>query len=219
MATDQKGLSLYEIIGAPLKALVEAETYAARATAEFIRDFGFKKEARDDQDDLLDDFGKLRTVTFVQERRGRGGAVEKYRIEVPLLSLIPIPALQIKDAELEFYVKILETIRSKAPAPPVAEPKNVGEQVRGEEEKEGSEESAEAPAKNEKSSFFPESSRVEFMGAMGRSFAGAEAKRSLDMQVRVKINVEQADIPAGMAKLFHIMEQGISGAPVDDKKE
>ena len=215
MATDQKGLSLFEIIGAPLHALVEAETHAARATAEFIRDFGFEKVRSGAEEDAIDDFGKLRTVTFIQEKRERSGEVVQYRIEVPLLSLVPIPALQIKDAELEFYVKILETIRTKVRQSVEPEKKAGGEGVGGGEE-EGQKEKPSST--KDTGSFFPASQRVEFKGALGRSYSGSEAKRSLDMQVRVKINVEQADVPAGLAKLFHLMDQGIAGVALKKKE-
>ena len=151
MAADQKGLSLYEIIGAPLHALVEAETHAARATAEFIRDFGFEKRPSESKGDVIDDFGKLRTVTFIQEKRERDGELVQYRIEIPLLSLVPIPALQIKDAELEFYVKILETLRTKVRKSVAPKKNTVNENGEGGEE-DGQIEKM--PSTSDKSSFF-----------------------------------------------------------------
>ncbi len=38
-------LSFYQLIGAPLYALIEAESYAADATAQFIERVGFERAA------------------------------------------------------------------------------------------------------------------------------------------------------------------------------
>jgi hypothetical protein len=44
----------------------------------------------------------------------------------------------------------------------------------------------------------------------GQANAPTSPKSAFDMQVRVKIKVGQADIPAGLSRLFNLMEQGVS---------
>ena len=200
---EQTALSFYQLIGAPLYALVEAETYAAEATAQFIERVGFQRPAGEDPNRPPEDFGELRKVTFYQERRGPNAEPATYKVEVPLLSILPIPALQIKDAELEFAVKIIETISG-------------GERERPEQSTGGgtTEEKAEG---GPRSKLVPTPPRVDLMAQMGRSRPSGPGvqKSRLDMQVYVKIRVEQADVPAGLSRLFNLMEESISSTQVE----
>ena len=41
----------------------------------------------------------------------------------------------------------------------------------------------------------------------------AGAQRSTDMQLNVKIRMEQADMPAGLLKLLAVLDQNITSAP------
>jgi len=201
---EQTALSFYQLIGAPLYALVEAETYAAEATAQFIERVGFRRPAGQENDRPPEDFGELRKVTFYQERRGPDAEPATYKVEVPLLSILPIPALQIKDAELEFAVKVIETIASQGSPRPSETP---------------DEPSKEKPAEEgQRSKLVPTPPRVDLMTQMGRSRpSGPGVQRSqLDMQVYVKIRVEQADVPAGLSRLFNLMEESISSTPVEN---
>ncbi len=177
-------LSLNQLIGAPLHAMIEAESQAAQATAAFIREFGFETTGSGADDD---DFGRLRMASFRQERIGPDGRPRSLQIDVPLLSLLPIPALQIKDAQVEFFVKIVDIQRATR---------------RG--------------VKAQHDADLPDLQPIDFKAAMARD--PAAGGRASEMQMKVKINIEQADVPAGMARLFHLMEQGISAREVDGEK-
>jgi hypothetical protein len=197
MATARPGentaLSLYQLIGAPLHALIDAESQAAEATASFIERVGFRRPPPADRTagppegsprppEERDELGNLRMVTFRYQRPGAEGP-RTLRVDVPLLSLLPIPALQIKDARLEFFVKIVD-VESRGPARPAS--------------------SQLAPVEADAAE------RIDFKAVVGRG-EGAQ-QRSLDMRMKLLINVEQADIPAGMAKLFNLMEQNIASS-------
>lgn len=201
---EQTALSFYQLIGAPLYALVEAETYAAEATAQFIERVGFQRPAGQQTDRPPEDFGELRKVTFYQERRGPDSEPATYKVEVPLLSILPIPALQIKDAELEFAVKVVETIASSSSPRPSETPDDTSKEKPVEE--------------GQRSKLIPTPPRVDLMTQMGRSRpSGPGIQRSqLDMQVYVKIRVEQADVPAGLSRLFNLMEESISSTQVEN---
>jgi hypothetical protein len=205
MATARAGentaLSLYQLIGAPLHALIDAESQAAEATANFIERVGFKRPPPpvdraaepaegapppDRQPPPLpeerDEFGNLRMVTFRYQRPGAEGP-RTLRVDVPLLSLLPIPALQIKDARLEFFVKIVD-VESRGLTRPAR--------------------SQLAPVETQAAE------RIDFKAVVGRGDVAQH--RSLDMRMKLLINVEQADIPAGLAKLFNLMEQNIASS-------
>ena len=105
-----KSLPLRELLGILVGDLIVAETHAAKASADFLREAGFigGKEGSDY-------WGELRFVTFsyvVQDPDG-----EKTRtIRVPLLSMLPIPLQQIEQAEYEFFAKVNEVTKIE-PAP------------------------------------------------------------------------------------------------------
>ena len=199
---EQTALSFYQLIGAPLYALVEAETYAAEATAQFIERVGFQRPAGEEAERPPEDFGELRKVTFYQERRGPDAEPATYKVEVPLLSILPIPALQIKDAELEFAVKVIETISSDGAGPRT---QAGGVPTEG------------TPEEGAPSKLIPTPPRIDLKAQMGRSRpAGPGVQKSqLDMQVYIKIRVEQADVPAGLSRLFNLMEESISSTQVE----
>jgi hypothetical protein len=106
-ATDISSVPLYQIIGAPLLALVQAETQAAQATANFIQQVGF--EHKEDAEGKIE-YGMLKVVTFRYRKTGVGGKEVDFVVEIPVLSIVPIPALQIREAKIDFAVEINEVV-------------------------------------------------------------------------------------------------------------
>jgi len=195
---EQAALSLYQLIGAPLWALIEAEKYAATATKEFIEEVGFEPQKRETESTKpsYEDFGKLRTISFQQERRTAEGQAATYKVEVPMLSILPIPALQIKEAELEFYVKIVEMREWKQQySLKKAAPPDEGPRV-----------PVAAP-------------RLDMKAMLGRGQPRAPLapNSAFDMQVHIKIKVVQADPPAGLGRLFNLMEKSISSTRIEEE--
>ena len=96
MATEQQSnLSLHELLGSTLTSIIDAQKKSLEVTKNFIEEFGFGTDKKSD------DWGELKTVTF-QYSNDKG----KKEVSVPLLSLFPIPMLKIKDAEIDFDLKI-----------------------------------------------------------------------------------------------------------------
>ena len=202
--SDRAARSLYELIGAPLMALVDAESQAAKATAHFIKSMGFEPEDQPpttaEQEARPENFGNLKMVTFRYQRRDAQGQPQMFKVEVPLLSLIPIPALQIKDAELEFFAKVIDYPKVAQPSrKPAVESRQAGEESMSEMEQADKYDIMHLPGRDLKATFGNEYSA----DSAGRS-------RKLDMQIKMKIKMEQADIPAGLGSLFNLMQQNIS---------
>ena len=125
--SDYGALTLYQLIGAPLKALIDAEAQAAMATARYIEKVGFDPAPEAEgvaAEPFETPLGDLRTVKFKVRRPDAEGEAAESQVELPLLSMLPIPAMQIKNAELEYAVKILETRLREAPR------EQMGERVR-----------------------------------------------------------------------------------------
>ena len=79
------------IIGGPLQACVEAQTNAAQATWKFIREVGLT-EGEDGEK-------KATYVSFLYRKNGRDAT-----LNVPLLTIVPIPYLAIRDIDIAFDI-------------------------------------------------------------------------------------------------------------------
>jgi hypothetical protein len=209
--SDRSARSLYELIGAPLMALVDAESQAAKATANFIREMGFSVTQPETEGLAPEDFGDLKMVTFRSQKRGSDGKSHSFKVEVPLLSLLPIPALQIKDAELEFLAKIIDypkisQIVHKPEPDQQGKPQIEKEALSAEEQRTKKYSLAELPGRDLKATFgadYPDDT--------------TSRQRRLDMLIKMKIKMQQADIPAGLGRLFNLMQENISISSAEEE--
>lgn len=108
-----KSLSFDQIIGLPIKAIVEGETYAAKATIEYIKEVGFKNFETNNNPDSDIGFGELRMVIFNYTTQNEEGEPVVSTVEIPLLSLIPIPLIQIEEANLDYAINITSIEENK----------------------------------------------------------------------------------------------------------
>jgi hypothetical protein len=174
-----QSLSLYHFIGAPLLALVQGQAQAAQATAEFIERVGLARAEGSDENAPA----RVRTVAVGYTKNGPDGETSNYRMEIPLLSLVPIPALEVKHADFEFSVKITDMVQSEIQTT-LAEPQ--GEPTG-----------------------WLSPTRVEFRAAMGKTVSKESQTQTLDLQMKVTMRVEQADVTTGMAHLFRLFDEAV----------
>lgn len=179
-------LSLAQLIGSPIHALVDAEAQSAMATARFIRTVGFKPPDAGEPGNL----GDLQMAEFRRARRGPDGEVQEDEIQIPLLTLVPIPMLQIRDAELEYYVKVIQT-------------------------------EALPPPREDDVRKLPIEDRIapERLATVRATFTGEPrpgARRSMDMLLKMKVRMEQADMPNGLSKLLNLAGEMVGRKPEHD---
>ncbi len=179
-------LSLAQLIGAPIHALVDAEAQSAMATARFVRSVGFTGEGEG-----MGDLGELQMARFSRKRRNADGTEEDLEVQIPLLSMLPIPALQIKDAELDYTVKIIQT-------------------------------EAMPSRRAESEQLMPGGDLREPPATLRASFARDSRpgdRRSIDMLVKMKLRIEQADMPAGLAQLLALASDSGRQTPLPPPKK
>lgn len=184
--SDITDVPLYQIIGAPLLALVQGEAQAAQATARFIEQIGFdppEDEGTEREESHIYPHGQLKVVTFRYSKTGVGGKVSQLEVEIPVLSIIPIPALQVSEAEIDFAVEINSIVELDAPTS-LNTPRLSGQD----------------------SSLDPK------MVAFKAGIARQDSKSAM----KIHIKVRQADTPVGLLTIFRVLDQGISSRPVDD---
>ena len=101
-----RSLPLGDLLGGTMVAVVQADALAARATLEFVQEVGFVPGAD------AATTGSLRMAAFRYQKRDEDGQVAEFVTEVPRLSLVTIPALQVKEAKFSVIAKIDEIRKS-----------------------------------------------------------------------------------------------------------
>jgi hypothetical protein len=188
-----RSLQLFELLSAPLVAMVQADAQAARATLEFIQAVGLVEPKEGTEAGEGDtQAGRLRMAQIRYQKLDENNQVAEFVASVPLLSLVPIPSLQIKDAKVALTAKITDIAEEKAaPAAPAAP-------------------AAVAPAVASTSLATSLKARPLRVLAKPVSASGAknqEVRGSYDLEVEISLG--QADVPMGMERVFQLMDQAI----------
>lgn len=105
-----KGIPIAHLVGAPLKAACDAQIMLAQSIANFITTVGFQP-----QRSPTDKF-RARQINFSMMRPNKlpNGIItqEKVDMSVPLLSIVPIPNLQVDNVSIDFAIDIETQITS-----------------------------------------------------------------------------------------------------------
>jgi hypothetical protein len=187
--TDPEALHLFEIIGAPLLAIVQAEAQAVQVSAEYMRRIGFgepgEKEGAKQTLQNGGDLGPLRTAKFQLDRVGPDGQAVKREVTIPVLSLFPIPLMQVKEAEVDIHVRIL----SRVPLADDVRDKGTPESMRKD---------------------FLSEDRIELKGFLSPASGGSATNQA---NLKMKIRMSQSDMPAGLTHLLALMRDSIKDGP------
>ncbi|MBY4728019.1 MULTISPECIES: DUF2589 domain-containing protein [Burkholderia] len=188
-------VDLQYLFAAPIEAVIEADFMAARQFVRYVREFGFVQNASivcEPGDPNGTDFGELRMITFFYEQVVGKDKTEWRRVQVPVLSLIPLPLLGVKTATFDFGVRLLLAERVQAPCAIPLLPDDADDTA-------------------------PRRYRWSAMLARGRPEAGSHAREDvspfLEANIGAKVEVGQAGIPAGIGNLLALlgMNTQISG--------
>ena len=178
------------IIGAPLSACVEAQAKAAQTSWQFIKEVGLT--------DTKDGKGKEAIyVNFEFRKNGRST-----KPSAPLLTIVPIPYLAIKDIDISFKASISASASTSKTTKSSFE---VG-----------------ASMKASVSGGLPGivHASMEMSASISSkkdSAATRDSKYSVEYTMDVNVKAGQDDMPAGMAKVLEILNQSID--TIDSKGE
>ncbi|MYM59185.1 DUF2589 domain-containing protein [Vibrio sp. OCN044] len=108
IADQFRGLPMEDLIGAPLTAACNAQEMLASTTINFIERVCFKdlnaKHTPSDGAMHIPEY-EIRTVPFSFKQQ-EGNEQKKYTVEVPLMSIINIPSLQVTDVDINFSMEV-----------------------------------------------------------------------------------------------------------------
>lgn len=169
-----------QVIGGPLKACIEAQSDAAQSTWKFIREVGLTEKE--------DGTRELTYVSFTYRRNGREAT-----INVPLLTIVPIPYIAIKDIDIAFKANI-----SASSSTSTTQSESLAVDF-------GLKTSASV-------NFLMAKASMEMnVGVSSKkdSKATAESKYSVEYTMDVAVKAGQDDMPAGMAKVLEMLNESI----------
>ena len=167
-------MSLQQLISAPLVATIDAD---AMSTERYMKHF--MSLAFESYNPVDGSTGALRLISFNFTDSDASGGAEK-KVSVPLVSLVTLPLLQIKQADFDFDINIIDAV---AAAPNEHFSQNCGEVESrvGKERDEGL---------NFRASLAPQS--------------GRGASSSLQANMKIHVSMQQADMPSGLSQFLQL---------------
>lgn len=112
MGDQFSGLDMSSLIGGPLKAACDAQTMLASATANFIENVGMETDSTTKKKTIRTTKFSF-TRTTVDEKSG-APKTEEVEMNVPLLSIINIPALQVDNVDVKFDMEVKSAVSSES---------------------------------------------------------------------------------------------------------
>lgn len=175
--TSSQVMELQQLIAGPLIATIEADALSAQQYLDYLMRIAFES-----YDPATGKTGKIRMLTFSFIEQDINGA-QKKSVSIPLLTLVPLPLLQVQEADFDFDIKILDALSESV------EEKFSAEQGKSIKEQQGS------------AGFKMRASLAPQQGSKSHS---GELQQSLTANMKVKVKMRQADMPAGLSNLLHL---------------
>jgi hypothetical protein len=180
------GIDYGAVIGAPLQAAITAQAMAAKSTWEFIQEVGLQTDENGNKSAV--------NVTFSYQKDG-----EIVKLIVPILTIVPIPAIVVTDIEIAFKANINA---SASQSSQTSETTDVGGELSG----------------GAKAGWGPFSINANFKANYSSkkdSKATQDSQYSVEYTQDVRVKAAQAGVPAGLATVLNILSNAATGASLD----
>lgn len=175
-------LELQQLIAGPLIATIEADALSAQKYLHYVMNVAFES-----YNPQTGETGKLRCLTFSYNEQD-GDSVQRRTVNIPLLTLIPLPLLQVQEADFDFDIKILDALYEKA------------------DEKFSAEEGRTVNTNTDNRGFRMRASLAPHQSEGKRT---GELQQSLTANMKVRVKMRQADMPAGMSNILHLTANNV----------
>jgi hypothetical protein len=176
-----QGIPFSQIIGSPLKAAIEAQTMAAQTTWKFIQEVGLNTDEKGNKTAV--------NVSFDFLQNGKMA-----RLNVPLLTIVPIPYIAINSIDIAFKAKINAESSTHTEA------------------SESSETSA-AGSFSASVGWGPFSAKLDASASYSSkkdSKATQDSKYSVEYTLDIAVKAGQDSMPAGLARVLDILNNSLS---------
>lgn len=98
-------LDLKDLISAPLLATIDADAISTRRFLNYFYELAFEY-----YDPITHKAGPLRMLEFSYSSV-EASAIQQNTIRVPLLSLVPLPLLQVHEADFDFDIQVVDALQ------------------------------------------------------------------------------------------------------------
>jgi Protein of unknown function (DUF2589) len=173
-----EALELGELLGSLLTAVVQAQEQAVRATVAFVDEVGFEP--------ITGGGERMRTVKLRYTKKDENNVPAEFEAEVPLLALVNVPSLAVKEAKLSLSYDVMTT-ESTTTDGAAEGPATLGGRVK---------ETGIQPAR--------------LTGLPRKRTAETNGVERSTTSIDVEITLEQQAIAIGLERLFDLAELGIT---------
>lgn len=186
----QQPLSLEQLIGGPLRALVLAQGIAAQATVQFATEVGFDRPPGGGAEP------RARTVEFtyvhpVPDPQNPGAVIPTpVRVSVPILALVAIPNIAVEEATVNVRANIIDVKQRDADSGEASIERKSGAFL--------------GPQVNIQAVYAPLEPGVRRVAAPGLSFS---------------IKVVREPVSEGLAKIATLLQDAITAEPPSEKSK
>lgn len=181
-------MELKDLISGPLVATIDADSISARRYLNYLLELAFESYNKE-----TGEVGNLRTLDFTYRSHDVNGT-RLQRISIPLLTLVPLPLLQVKEADFDFDIQIVDALSADTDA--TFSLRN-GNSSGGSTEPEGVK------------------LRVSMAPSTADGTAKSTAQQSLTANMKVKVRMQQADMPGGLSNLLHLTTNNLQMEDVE----
>lgn len=184
MSTDNKKVSsqimeLKDLISGPLVATIDADTISTRRYLSYLYELAFES-----YDPETGKVGKLRALEFSYCTSDSTG-VHNQKVSIPLLTLVPLPLLQVKEADFDFDIQIIDAVSAD---------RNATFSLKNPERNASSQEDSSEGIKL----------RVSMAASNIEGSTEVKQRQGLSANMKVKVKMQQADMPGGLSNLLSL---------------
>lgn len=198
MSADTKKVSsqimeLKDLISGPLVATIDADTISTRRYLSYLYELAFES-----YDPTTGKVGKLRSLEF-NYRTSDSFGIHNQKVSIPLLTLVPLPLLQVKEADFDFDIQIIDAVSAD---------KNATFSLKSPEIASATQDDA------------SEGLRLRVSMAASNIEAGEDVKRrqGLSANMKVKVKMQQADMPGGLSNLLSLTTNSLQIEDADEQE-
>lgn len=177
ISVNSQVMELQQLIAGPLVSTIEADTLSSRRYLEMLQLIAFEDVKEGDRN-----IRRLRTLKFAYQETNVNGYRNKV-VSIPLVTLLPLPLLQIKEADFDFDINILDAVSSGT-----VESFDYGE--------------GKIEQNNENRR--PFRLRASLAPKSGSGSYSDKSEQQLSANMKVHVKMRQADMPAGLSNLLRL---------------
>ena len=177
ISVNSQVMELQQLIAGPLVSTIEADTLSSRRYLEMLQLIAFEDVTEGDRN-----IRRLRTLKFAYQETNVNGYRNKV-VSIPLVTLLPLPLLQIKEADFDFDINILDAVSSGT-----VESFDYGE--------------GKIEQNNENRR--PFRLRASLAPKSGSGSYSDKSEQQLSANMKVHVKMRQADMPAGLSSLLRL---------------